>query len=125
MNRSVLVSSKVLFAPSRAATSACTSSFGCSARALKPSSLLANANATLPVVGLILVGGRTPKAASFSANFWLLINVSRSDIAFSISASLRCLTSPKCCSSRGKFNCNTGSVNIFKVRSINLSSLSL
>ena len=45
MNLSVRVSSKVDFVPSLAATTACTRRSSCSASALNPSSVLANANA--------------------------------------------------------------------------------
>ena len=122
INRSVRVSSSVLFVPNLAATRACTSMFSCSARALNPASVFASAKASLPVVALIFVGGSTPSSISLRANFSLDRRVSRSALALAIKASLRSTTSMRCCSNNGRSSSSVGCVYIRKVKSISLSS---
>ena len=121
MNRSVRVSSMVDFVPNRAATSACTSWYGCSSNALNSSSVLENAYVCLPVVGLFFIGGSTPNSRSNSANLGLLIRSSFLYVPRTIS--LAALTLPKCSANTTTSNHNTGSVNILMVRSMSRNSV--
>ena len=123
IKRSVLVSSRVDLVPSLAATRACTSGFSCSASALNSSSFLAKASVSLPVVGLIFVGGVTPRLVSVSANWGLLISVALSTVTLDISSSFFFLTFVRCSSSTGLSSTSTGSEYILIVRSISRISM--
>ena len=134
MKRCVRVSSSVVLLPSRADTRICTRGSGCFANSLNASSVLANAQASLPVFGLTLRGSMeadlntgspvslTRSPSNSSANLSLDISVSLSAAAASSKRSFRALTSSKCCSSSGKSNSNDGSMNIRSVASITFSS---
>ena len=124
MNRCVRVSSSVDLVPSRAATSDCTLSSSCSSSALNASSFLAKAYVSLPVVGLILVGGVTPSMLSMSANFGFDMRSPLSSMPASTSScSLRSRTATRCASSWSLSNSSVGLVNMRSVKSINFSSL--
>ena len=122
MNLSVRVSSKVLLTPSLAATAVCmiTSSWSCNAR--KSLSVLENARASLPVVGLTFVGGSTPRLRSQSANLLLDMRVSVSRPEASNNLSLNSLIPFRCSIRSSVSTSSTGSANIRIVRSISLSS---
>ncbi len=122
MNLCVRVSSNVLLLPRRAATRSCTPSFSCSCKALSPSSDFAKANVSLPVVGLIFMGGFTPSPSSSSANLGFDIRSAFSTLALRSKLSLRERVSMRCCSSRFRSRSKIGSINIRSVRSISLSS---
>ena len=123
INRCALVSSKVLLLPSLAATSVCTLSSSCVSSSFNPSSVFAKANASLPVLTLILVGGTTPNPLSSSANLSLLIKSFLVTPAFMRSVSLRIFTFSKCSSSSPRSNSKTASINIRRVASMTRSSL--
>ena len=125
MKRWVRVSSSVDFTPSLAATMCCTNTFSCSSSALNPSSDLAKAYVSLPVVRLILVGGVTPRDSSTVASLGLLIRSSFSMSIFDINASFLAFTESKCPSRMLSSKSSTGSENIRMVRSISLSSVLL
>ena len=122
MNLSVRVSSKVLFTPSLAATAVCmiTSSWSCNAR--KFLSVLENASVSLPVAGLIFIGGSTPRLRSQSANLLLDMRVSVSRPEASNNLSLKFLILVRCSTNISVSTSSTGSANIRIVRSISLSS---
>ena len=123
MNRCVRVSSKVLLVPKRAATNDCTWSLSCSNNSLNASSFFAKAKVSLPVAGLIFIGGTTPNPLSNSANLGLDISSFLSVTPASInSLSLRSLTSSRCDSSRPRSKSSMGSVNIRRVASIRRNS---
>ena len=122
MNRWVRVSSKVLFNPRRAATTACTLKSSCSNSFLKPSSDFANAKVSLPVLKLVFIGAITPKVANKSANLGLLIRLFRSVSASSSSLSFMSLISSKWLSSNPRSKSNIGSINIRKVKSMIFNS---
>ena len=123
MKRCVLVSSRVDFVPSLAATKDCTRSSSCSCKALNASSDLANAKVSLPVVRLIFIGGSTPKPFSTLANLGLDIRSSLLTCASSSRLSLRSLISARCNSRRPSFKSSIGSTNMRNVRSISFISL--
>ena len=122
MNLCVRVSSSVDFTPSRVATSACTRGSSCSSKAINSSSLLAKANVSLPVVGLIFTGGVTPAMFSIKANFGLDIRSLRSLPNLSSKSAFCCTTVVRCCSRCARSSSRIGSVNIRRVRSISFSS---
>ena len=123
INLSVRVSSKVLLVPKRAETNDCTLSSSCSSNALNASSDLAKANVSLPVVGLIFLGGSTPRLIRSSANLLLDIKSFLSVMFASRSSlSLRSRTSSRCCSNKNKSRSSVGSINIRNVRSISCNS---
>ncbi len=131
MNASVLLSSMVLLLPRRAATAACTTGFSCSSSAVKASSVFAKAGASFPVVALIFMGTATSRYSSREANFALDISTVFISSSFSAPRALvkrsklsfcSARTSARCCSSKGRFNSSTDSVNILIVKSINRSS---
>ena len=108
--------------PKRADTKALTLSSSWSSKALNSSSDLAKANVSLPVAGLIFIGGFTLNDLSTSANLGLLIKSSLSTPAFSSSSSLWSRVSVICCSSIPVSKSSTGSTNIRNVKSISLNS---
>jgi hypothetical protein len=122
MNLCVRVSSNVLLLPRRAATRSCTFSFSCSSSALNPSSDLAKAKVSLPVVGLTFMGGFTPNCSNSSANLGFDMRSAFSTLALVNKASLRERVSIRCCSNRFRSRSKIGSINIRSVRSISLSS---
>ena len=122
MNRSVRVSSRVDFTPIRAATTACTLSSGCSSRAFMPGSVLANANAALPVVGLTFIGGLTPNDSRIPANLGLDIRSSLLALDADSKSSLRFCTSARCSTSLSLLSRSTGSVYIRRITSMSCSS---
>ena len=112
----------MLLVPSRAATKDCTLSFSCSANALNPSSDFANANVSFPVVGLIFIGGVTPRPSSSAANLGLDINSSFATPASSNNVSLRKRVSVRCSCSPARSRRSVGSIYILNVRSISSNS---
>ena len=106
--------------PRRAATAACTIGFSCSNSAFMDSSVLANANVSLPVRRLILVGGVAPYDSSNLANCGLLISTLLSN-APRANSFFAC-TSDKCFSSTSVSRYSVGSENMRMVKSISFSS---
>ena len=115
MNLSVRVSSSVLFNPILAATSACTLGSSCSCSALKPSSLLAKAYASLPVRRLVFIGGSTSNLRRASANLLLDINSSFSIPHSCSRVSFASFNRSICSSNLPKSNRRVGSINILNV----------
>ena len=126
---SVRVSSMVDFTPKRADTAACTRMSGCSSKSVNPLSVFPNAQVSLPVRALTLVGGSMPRLARYFAKIWLLISalVTASSLTSfkpmsRINVRFRALTSSRCFSKSSLSNSMTGSVYIRMVWSIIMSS---
>ena len=93
-------------------------------------SVLPNANVSLPVRALTLVGGSTPRLARYFAKIWLLINVlviASSLIPVSPMSVMRvrflALTSSRCCSKSSLSSSMLGSVYMRSVWSMTINSL--
>ena len=123
MNRSVRVSSMVDFTPSLAATTACTLGSWCSSSALNASSVLEKANVSLPVVGLIFIGGSTLNSLSVAASLWLDMSWSLSTIVTASNNDFFPFCMPiKWLRSKSAFKYSVGSENMRIVRSIRRNS---
>ena len=85
-------------------------------------SLFANARVSLPVVLDIFVGGITPFSFNNSANFGLLIKSSLSTPTFSNNCFFFSFKLVECPFNKSTSNSSTGSINIFKVKSIRFIS---
>ena len=127
-NLSILASSIVDLVPSLTVHSSCINEFSCSCKSIKPKSVLAKANVSLPVVGDTFKGTTTPISSSSSANCLLLANFLRTSSVVS-QFNLPCKPSKSSCFSVvtssslstkiASLIFNRGCVNILMVISIN------
>ena len=128
IKRSILDSSIVDLVPRRTAHSSWISGSSCCCKAINPSSVLARAGASLPVVGLIFSGIGIFKSVSSSqnclleANYFLtasLVSHSRRAIRPSSIKAFSSRTSCRRSINSASSTLNCGWINILKVISIN------
>ena len=131
INRSMRDSSIVDLVPKRTAQSCCTTGSSCCVSSMNPTSFLARANVSLPVVKDFFIGASMPKSFNTAANCGLLANflrTSSSSPTCRVSINPRnkvlfsCLISSSRSRSRAGFTRSTGCVYIRRVMSIRSSS---